>query len=161
MIKEHLPTPNPQPYHICKVHFATQRDKDGRWITVGAMIQHFTPAQQPGTRSFLEDDEAGERWSSDTVQRPACGPWRCLETHVLNTEPRAVRRADGPGTGASEQLHSSSLKVPPARAVGRARLSPWLVKEQEDPACVTGNGVRLVALHKPTRRQVIGKGTLL
>lgn len=65
------------------------------------------------------------------------------------------------GTGASEQLNSSSLKVPPVRAVGRARLSSWLAKEQEDSTCVTGNGVRLVAVHKPTRRQVTGKGNLL
>ena len=156
MITENLPAPNPQPYHICKVRFATQSDEDGRWLTSGAMIQLVTPTQQPGPRASWRMTAL----VSDGVPTRAT---TCLRAPAVpgDTEPRAVRRADGPGTGASEQLNSSSLKVPPVRAVGGARLSPWLAEEQEDSAWVTGNGVRLVAVHKPTRRQVTGKGTLL
>lgn len=59
------------------------------------------------------------------------------------------------GTGASVQLNPRSLKVPPVQALGRARLSLWLAKEQEDSTYVTGNGVRLIAVHKPTSRKLL------
>ncbi|CAM9647419.1 unnamed protein product, partial [Rangifer tarandus platyrhynchus] len=59
-------------------------------------------------------------WCND----PACGPWRSLETHVFHTEPRAVRRPDGPGHWGIRAAELQLLESPASAGCWQSKAEP-------------------------------------